>query len=154
MKALYKTGLLVMSAVIAILIIGATHNSTATDDAEDVEREFMAHVAAARAGDVDGYLKRHHPQMTTFILGEGILKEYGSRDEQRAGAQAAIDSGLFDMIEARDIHIKTFGGDAAYLTFYLVMTSPDGATMTTRRSEMWVKEGGQWMEAHGHWSEM
>lgn len=138
MKALF--------AVLTFLLLGIvpTTNPTA-DDAEDVKREFIAHIEALRAGNIDGYLQRHHPQLSNFEGGGGVLREFASSEEQRAGVQALLDSGVSLDFQARDIHVKVFGEDAAILTVYIV--NEEG---TTRRSEMWVKEGGQWMEAHGH----
>ncbi len=132
MKALF--------AVLSVLLLGffPTTNPTA-DDAEDVKREFLAHIEALRSGDIDGYVQRHHPQRSVFAAGGGILREFESRDEQRPSEAST------DAPDIRDIHVKVFGNDAAVLTVYTVN---DG--VTTRRTEVWVKEGGQWTEAHGH----
>ncbi len=138
MKALF--------AILTFLLLGIVPTSNPTaDDAEDVKREFIAHIEALRAGNIDGYLQRHHPQLSNFEGGGGILREFASSDEQRAESRALLDSGVSLDFQARDIHVKVFGDDAAVLTVYIV--NQDG---TTRRSEFWVKEGGQWMEAHGH----
>ncbi len=154
MKVFTRRGaLVILAGAVTIAVMGVAPSLNPTnDDVADVKREFYGHVEAAQAGDVDGYLRRHHPQMTRFDYGGGILKEFTSREEQRAEAVANIEGGLFSGLEVRDVHVKTFGGDTALMTFYLGITSPDGATTWTRRSELWVKENGQWMEAHGHWS--
>ncbi len=156
MNGFTRRGLLaIFAGTVSIAVLGvAPVLVSSIDDAADVKKEFYAHVAAAQAGDVDGYLQRHHPQLSRFDFGGGVLKEFASREEQRAEAAANIEGGLFSMIEVRDLHVKTFGGHSAVLAFYLGITSPGGPTVWTRRSETWVKENGQWMEAHGHWSDL
>lgn len=125
----------------------------AAQDISDLRAAVEEHYAAIAAGDMVAVAGHHAEHFTGFLFDNGLLWEYTSRDAQQAAFQAAADAGLKFEVQIRQFDGRIIGNTGlAY--FYLVGTlnQPDGPTLqgTWRVTEVWVREGNRWREAHHH----
>jgi ketosteroid isomerase-like protein len=126
-------------------------NVAVADDADDVKAAQLAVITALNEGDVEAYGKHLLPETTGFFAGGGLL----SAPWQGKKLQAEFDAGLkFDM-ELRHIDVKVYD-NTAILTGYEtgVIILSDGTTLKGPRriTTVWIKQAGQWKEAHIHLS--
>ncbi len=143
-------------SIVMVLAGGMTLTSLAlADDVDDVKAAIRKHFTAVNKGDVGAVTQDHMPSYRMFLNDGGLLKEFQSREEQRTTFQAMWDAGLKINWQIRHLDVKLHK-DTAIATFYVAgtMTLPGGATQqgTWRVTEVWVKERGQWKEAHHHGS--
>jgi len=138
--------LLFLAAVLGAssVIVVAQSQQDVTSVREAVER----HYAAINAGDGDTIRQQHLPEFTHFSLRGGLLRTFRSVDEQRPESQVPV---TFNQ------HIRHFAaqvyGNVAVATYYLVGSvkfGEESATGTWRVTEVWVRQGGEWKEAHHH----
>ena len=142
--------------IVMVLAIGMTLTSLAlADDVDDVKAAIRKHFSAVNKGDVGVATQDHMPSYSIFFNNGELLEEFQSREEQRTTFQAMRDAGLEINVQIRHLDVKLHK-DTAIATFYLAgkFTLPGGATQqgTWRITEVWVKERGQWKEAHQHGS--
>ena len=130
-------------------IVGSASPILAQDAAE-VRATIESHYAAIHAQDGESIRQQHLPDFSIFWRDGGLLGEAGTR-ETAARMGASLDFGT------ANVHMKHFNaqiyGDVAVATFYLVGTYARGDETINgqwRVSAVWVKEGGEWKEAHHH----
>ncbi len=74
-------------------------------------------------------------------------------EKQTKSFQSAYNAGQRINVQIRHLNVRVYG-NAAIVTGYVVgtVTKADGKTIQSRdqRSGMWIKQGGQWREAHRH----
>lgn len=109
------------------------------------------HYAAIRAGDRDAIFDQHLPQFTFFMADGGLLWMPQSVDQQRTESQARSPS----LTNRTWIHhcSAQVHGNTGIATFYLVGSVTIGDTTWTgtwRVTEVWVRQGNEWKEAHHH----
>ena len=123
------------------------------DDVDDVKVAVLGYSAAISAGDANSQTRYHMPEYTSFGPGGGLLEREYSLEEQRNRFQPAYDAGQRLNLQVRHLEVRVYG-NAAIVTSYVVGTirNTDGTTIQSRdqRSAMWIKQGGQWREAHRH----
>ena len=143
-----------MKALTTLLVIGMCLTTVAmADDADDVKAAVLGYFAAISTGDANSQTRYHMPEYSSFGPGGGLLESQHSLEEQRNRFQADRDAGQRLNLQVRHLDVRVYG-DAAIVTSYVVgtITTTDGTTIQSRdqRSGMWIKQGGQWKEAHRH----
>lgn len=107
------------------------------------------HYAAIRAGESEAAISHHLPEFTFFLSDGGLLWPFRSLDEQRAGLMAADFSAKTSI---RHCTAQVYG-NTGIATYYLVGSVTTGSKTETgswRVSEVWVRQGSEWKEAHHH----
>ena len=124
------------------------------DDADDVKAAVQRYITALNGGDANAYVQSRTPEYSVFA-GGGLIDRSHSLEEQRNGFQGRIDSGIRINRQLRHLEVKVFG-NAAIVTGYMMgtTTGPDGTVnrLSNQRTGVWIKQGGQWKEAHRHGS--
>ena len=143
-----------MKALTTLVVIGMFLTSVAmADDVDDVKEAVLGYFAAISAGDANSQSRYHMSEYTSFGPGGGLLSSEHSIEEQRSRFQADYDAGQRLNLQIRHLEVRVYA-NAAIVTAYVVgtITSTDGTTIQSRdqRSGMWIKQGGQWKEAHRH----
>ena len=138
-----------LTAILMILVGGVVLTTVASaDDKADVIAAQLAVIAALNAGDAEAFAKYMLPEKSGFFPGGGLLEGF---DKNRL--KARIDGGRKSNYRLRHLDVKVYG-NAAVLTGYLTgtVTQPDGSTEKGPRrfSAVWIKQRGQWKEAHVH----
>ncbi len=120
-------------------------------DAESLEATINAHWEAINANDGQTVIGHHMPRFTGFLLDEGTLWVLESEEDQ-AAIQEALGDSESDW-RARDFSVDIYG-DVAVAAFYVEgsATWPDGRVVEGPRrvTAVWIREGGEWKEAHHH----
>ncbi|MCH6575919.1 MAG: nuclear transport factor 2 family protein [Bacteroidetes bacterium] len=140
-----------MRQLIAILMVGSLVLTTAAkaDDVDDVKATQLAVVAALNAGDAEAYTKHLLPEATGFFTSDGLLTEPW-RGEL---LQSKFDAGLKIDIQLRHLQVKLCDNTAVVTGYETgVIIFPDGTTLKGPRriSTVWIKQAGQWKQAHIH----
>ena len=119
------------------------------DDAADVKAAVLAVDAAYTSGDVETIAKYMHPDHSRFAGDGGLVNPAAFSS---AGLQAFFDANKLN-IQSRHMDVKIYG-KTGVVTYYTVVvtTDPDGNTTqaTTRDTEIWIKQGGNWKRVHIH----
>ncbi|MDA2925337.1 nuclear transport factor 2 family protein [Acidobacteria bacterium AH-259-L09] len=143
-------------ATVIVLAVGMVLTTVAqADDMADVKAAVLEHYAAINAGDMDAAVQQHTPEFSGFLADGGLLWGFDSLEDQRKTFQAFSGAGFKTdwQVVRRHLDVEIYG-ETAIATFYLVgtITWPGGFTRqgTWRVSEVWIKQGGQWKEAHHH----
>ncbi len=141
-----------MKALTTLLVVGMfLMPAVLADDADDVRAEMERYLAALNAGDANGYIQHFMPE-TSAIVGSGLISYSNSLEEQK---NAFVASGLERNLQLRHLEVKVYG-NTAVVTGYVVgsTTNASGTTFQTRalRTGVMIKQGGQWKEAHQHFS--
>lgn len=109
------------------------------------------HYAAIRAGDFTAVTQQHLPEFTYFAGDGGLLWSFHSLEQQRAEFQATAPS-FSSKTYIRHCSAQVFG-NTGIATYYLVGAVTIGTSTSTgtwRVTEVWVKQGNEWKEAHHH----
>ncbi|MFQ5798316.1 MAG: nuclear transport factor 2 family protein [Bacteroidota bacterium] len=144
-----------MKRLVAIVFVGGMVLTTVAEggDVDDIKAATLEHFATLNAGDAADHVRHHLAVHSGFPPDGGLLDRSDSRKDQENSLQADFDAGLKTNLQLRHLEVKVYG-NTAVVTGYVVgtVTSADGTTqqVTTRRSAVLIKEGGQWMEAHVH----
>ncbi len=141
-----------MKALTTLLVVGMFATAVAVaDDADDVKAAVQRYIATLNAEDANAYVQSRVPEYSVFA-GGGLLDRSTSLEEQRNGFQGRIDSGIRISRQLRHLDVKVYG-NAAVVTGYMLGTTtwPDGTTqLSSQRTGVWIKQGGQWKEVHRH----
>lgn len=109
------------------------------------------HYAAIRAGDINTVLQQHTPHFTFFTSDGGLLWTLRSLDHQRTEF-GETDPTWTSKTYIRHCEAQVYG-ITGIATYYLVgSVTSNGITTngTWRVTEVWVKQGNEWKEAHHH----
>ena len=137
--------------VVALMLVcsgGAVAQSQ--QDAAAVCAVAERHYAAIRAGDTNLILQQHLPEFTFFTSDGGLLWTFRSIDQQRAEFQD--DPTFASKTYIRHCSAQVYG-NTGIATYYLVGSVTSGGKTTSgtwRVTEVWVKQGNEWKEAHHH----
>ncbi len=142
-----------MKALTTLLVVGMFLTTVAmADDVDDVKAAVEGYFAALNAGDANAYLQTRMPEYSAFA-GGGLLSRNHSLAEQKNGFQTSVDAGSKRNYQLRHLEVKVYG-NAAVVTGYNVGTRTlPGATaeqVREQRTEVWIKQGGQWKQVHRH----
>ena len=144
-----------MKATIGIVALALVCSSQAfaqsQQDAAAVCAVAERHYAAIRAGDRDTILQQHLPEFTFFTSDGRLLWTFRSIDQQRTEFQET-DPSFTSKTYIRHCTAQVYG-NTGIATYYLVgsVTSGGGTTSGTWRvTEVWVRQGNEWKEAHHH----
>ena len=118
--------------------------------AADVCAAAEEHYAAIRARDMNTIVQQHLPEFTFFTNDGGLLWTFDSLDQQHSGFES--DPTFSSQTFIRHCSAQVYG-DTGIATYYLtgaVTTAGVTRTGTSRVTEIWVKQQGEWKEAHHH----
>lgn len=120
-------------------------------DGQSVCAMAERHYAAVRAGDMDAVIKQHLPEFTFFVNDGGLLWTFRSLEQQRSEFKE-VTPDFKSQTYIRHCSARVYG-DTGIATYYLVgSVTAQGKTQTGtwRVTEVWVKQGNEWKEAHHH----
>jgi len=146
-----------MKALTTLLVVGMFLTTVAVaDDADDVKAAVERYFAALNSGDADAYAQHRVPEYSIFG-GGGLIERSNSIAQQRDDFQAQTDAGFKLNLRIQHLEVRVYG-NAAVVTGYLTgtNTAPDGTVNQQRQqsTRVWIKQGGQWKEAHRHSSQL
>jgi len=135
---------------LAVAVLIGSASPALAQTADEVRAAIERHYTAIHAADLDTVFDEHLPEMTWFAVQGQLLFESGAAEAaERMGATPEYGSG--------NVYMNHFSaqmyGNVAVATFYLVDTAlMDGKAIqrTSRVTAVWVKEAGEWKEAHHH----
>jgi len=114
-------------------------------DVASVRQAVERHYAAINARDENAIRQQHLPEFSHFSLRGGLLRSSG---EQSPDSQVPV---TFNQ-RIRHFAAQVYG-NVAVATYYLVGSvkfGEESLTGTWRVTEVWVRQGGEWKEAHHH----
>ncbi len=115
------------------------------DDVDDVKAAVQKYITALHTGDVNAYVQSRTPEYSAFG-GGGLVERYHSLEEQRSRFQSNINSGVQFNLQIRHLDVRVYD-NAAIVTGYTV-----AGNTANQRTSVWIKQGGQWKQAHRHTS--
>jgi len=133
------------------LVCSAQGFAQGQPDAAAVCAVAEKHYAAIRAGDSNTILQQHMPDHTYFPGDGALLWAFLSIQQQRTEFQEMAQS-FINKTYIRHCNAQVYGS-TGIATYYLVgSVAVDGRTTTGtwRVTEVWVKQGTEWKEAHHH----
>ena len=141
-------------ALLAVGLVSALHAQApaASHDADQVKATLVQMWAAIEAGDADRYATFVHQDFTQFGENDAYLAE---------GKAAEVRSIASYVQRARNVHTEmhnaqvTVRGTVAWITYYWTDEAMvDGKRVTSRgkSTRIFVKENGQWLCIHGHYT--
>ncbi len=135
-----------MKVLTTLFMIGMFATAVAmADDVDDVKAAVQKYLTALNTGDVNAYVQSRTPESSAFgAANGGLVQNFHSLEEQRNRFQGLVDSGFKFNVQIRHLEVKVHG-NAAIATGYSV----EGNT-TDQRTGVWIKQGGQWKQAHRH----
>jgi len=137
--------------IVLALVCSGQAFAQGQQDAAAVCAVAERHYAAIRAGDNNTVLQQHLPEMTWFQGEGGLLWSFRSLDEQRTGIQEAYPS-YTTTTNIRHCTAQVYG-NTGIATYYLTGSVTSGGNTTSgtwRVTEVWVRQGNDWKEAHHH----
>jgi len=142
-----------MKAWTTLFVIGMFATTVAmADDVDDVKAAVQSYYAALNSGNGAALAQLRIPEYS-FFGGGGLIDRSSSSAQQRDDFQALADAGRKLDLQLRHMEVRVYG-NAAVVTGYSTgtNTAPDGTVNQTRqqRTGVWIKQGGQWREAHRH----
>ena len=146
-----------MKALTTLLVVGIFLMPAAlADDADDVKAAVEKYFAALNSGNGAAMARYRIPEYSVFA-GGGLIDRSSSTAQQRDDFQALADAGRKLNLRIQHLDVRVYG-NAAIVTGYLmgIDTAPDGTVSQSRqqRTGVWIKQGGQWKEAHRHASRL
>ncbi len=142
-----------MKTVSFVIVLAAAVISAHAVQAQQegaVRAAIERHYAAIHAQDRPTIVGHHLPDFTLFLNDGRPLVEAGSI-EAAARMGANLDFGTLNVYMSH-FNAQIYG-DVAVATFYLVGTHAWGGETkngTWRVTAVWVRQGGEWKEAHHH----
>ncbi len=135
-----------MKALTTLFVVGMFLMPAAlADDVDDVKAAVQKYITALHTGDVNAYVQSRTPEYSAFG-GGGLVEKYHSLEEQRSRFQGMVDSGVEFNVQIQHLDVKVYG-NAAIVTGYSV-----SGNNADQRTSVWIKQGGQWKQAHRHTS--
>ncbi len=141
----------------ALFVIGMFATAVAmADDVADVKAAVQSYFAAINSGNAAAVVRYRIPEYSVFV-GGGLIDRSSSITQQRDDFQALADAGRKLNLRIQHLDVRVYG-NAAVVTGYMLgtNTAPDGTVNQQRqqRTGVWIKQGGQWKEAHRHSSQL
>lgn len=141
-----------MASVIALAVVSAGQAlAQGAQDAASVCAMAERHYAAIRAGDMNTVVEHHLSEFTFFMSDGGLLWAFRSLDQQQTEFQEMAPL-FISKTYIRHCSAQVYG-NTGIATYYLVGTvtiGPNTQTGTWRVTEVWVRQGNEWKEAHHH----
>jgi len=137
--------------VVSLFLIPLTAAQDANEE-EAVKQTLVAMWAAIERGDVDAYASHIHPDFTAFgefdvYLAKGKELEVASYADYLKRA-----SGVRTDMHQAEVTVK---GDVAWITYYWTDFGMSGGERFSSRGKstrIFVKEAGEWLCIHGHYT--
>lgn len=146
-----RIGILVFVVCLLLSAVGSFAEAPSSD-AEQVKSTLIAMWEAIEEGDAEAYAQYVHPDFTQFGESDVYLS-------QGKGLEVAS---IRDYVKrASDVHtemhqpIVTVKGDVAWIVYYWTDSGVVGGDRFTSRGKstrIFVKEDGQWLCIHGHYT--
>ena len=133
--------------LIALAIGVVSARAVQAQQKDEIRAAIERHYTAIHANDIPTILEHHLPDFTFFSPDGQPLMEF----EAVARMGASLDFGTINVYMS-NFDAQIFG-DVAVATFYLVGTHVRGGETKNgawRVTAVWVREGGEWKEAHHH----
>ncbi len=144
-----------MKKLTTLFVVGMFLTTVAmADDVDDVKAAVQSYFAALNAGDANAYLQTRMPEYSAFA-GGGLLSRDHSLAEQKNGFQTSVDAGSKRNYQLRHLEVKVYGNAAVVAGYNVGTRTLPGATaeqVREQRTEVWIKQGGQWKQVHRHQS--
>lgn len=137
-----STGLLAVAALCG--------SQASAQDAAEVCAMAERHYAAIRAGDVESVIQHHRPEFTFFVADGGLLWSFHTLEQQRAEMLAGVEFEFRTYIRHCSAQVYGNTGIATYYLVGSVAIGDKSEAGTWRVTEVWVKDGEEWKEAHHH----
>ena len=144
-----KTFITTLTVLIAAMFLTTP---AMADDVEDIKAQVLSLFAALRVQDANAYYGHHLEELTSFGPGGGLLGT-APLDQRRRGIRAAWDAGSRANVQPRHIEVQVYGNAAvvtAYVTGTRTTANGNSRPIAERSTQVWIKQGGQWKEAHFH----
>lgn len=141
-----------LASLVALTFVTASAAlAQGTQDAAAVCAMAERHYATIRVGDTDAILQHHLPEFTFFTNDGGLLWTFRSIDQQRTEFQERTPS-FSSKTYIRHCSAQVYGitGIATYYLVGSVTIGNETTTGTWRVTEVWVRQGNEWKEAHHH----
>ena len=141
-----------MLAGVAMLLVQPVAALAQSDEAA-VRQAVMRHYAAIGAGDLDAVIQHHTEHFTGFLPDNGLLVDLQSRPGQHEAWGPLTAAGFSWNVDLRHMQVVVRGNVAVamfYTTGTITWPGQPPQASTRRVSEVWVKDGGQWLELHHH----
>ncbi len=139
-----------LSLLVTLITLTAFTGTAMADDADDVRATIERHYAAIHAKDGEAVRSHHLKDFSIYPSDGGVLREPDSREvSERMGA--TVEFGTLN-VRMTNFNAQVYG-NVAVATFYLVGTRTQREKTrddTWRVSAVWVKDSGEWKEAHHH----
>ena len=154
----------ILRVVIVFFLLTLVAQWSFGDDVEDVREAYRQHITNSNTGNLEGFVEQHLPGHSAFGPGGALLSRYDSLEEEKRLVKASrAPSGRrgvrsFTNVQVRHLEVRIYEGQFAVVTGYLVGT--ETASAGTPRQEarrvtaVWLKQNGQWREAHDHMSQL
>lgn len=143
---------ILMSACCLLLSSAFGLAAEPVSDAEQVEATLIAMWRAIEQGDAEAYAQFVHPDFSQFGENDVYLAQ---------GKELEVDSIRSYLARATHVHtemhqpVVTVRGDVAWIVYYWSDSGIiDGKRFTSRgkSTRIFVKEDGQWLCIHGHYT--
>ena len=121
-------------------------------EVEAVKATLIAMWAAIEAGDVDKYATYVHPTFTQFGESDTYLASGKAEEVRGMTSYLKRASGVHTVMHQPDVTVR---GTVAWVTYYWTDESVVAGKRETSRGKstrIFVKEGGQWLCIHGHYT--
>lgn len=121
-------------------------------EVEAVKSTLIAMWAAIEAGDVDKYATYVHPTFTQFGETDTYLASGKAEEVRGMASYLKRASGVHTVMHQPDVTVR---GTVAWVTYYWTDESVVAGKRETSRGKstrIFVKEGGQWLCIHGHYT--
>ncbi len=139
-----------VSLVIALAAAVVSAHAVQAQQEGAVRAAIERHYASIHAQDIPTVMGHHLSDFTWFNADGRPLMEAGTA-EAAARMGANLDLGTVNVYMSH-FNAQNYG-DVAVATFYLVGTRARGGETkngTWRVTAVWVRQGGEWKEAHHH----
>jgi len=133
------------------VVFGSPVFAQGAQDAASVCAMAERHYATIRAGDMNAVVAQHLPEFTFFVADGGLLWSFRSLDQQRTEIPE-VSTNFVSKTYLRHCSAQVYG-NTGIATYYLVGSVSVGdrtETGTWRVTEVWVRQGNEWKEAHHH----
>ena len=136
--------------LLTIALLALVPSVATADDEDDVIAAVLDYILGWNDGNAATIARYMAEDATVFLQGLGLM----SPPFNQANLQNLFDNGLSANLSFTNLQVQVYGGDTAIFTAYEGgnITGPQGQVNEGpwRYSAVWIKEGGQWKQAHRH----
>ncbi|MBV1908767.1 MAG: nuclear transport factor 2 family protein [Kangiellaceae bacterium] len=140
------------ATVIAVLLISNALASEKTDQAQIIDN-IHSMWKAVESNNLKSYMKYIHPDYTLFGEGDAYLHRGKDKEAIDIGDYLGRVEGVRTFMHQPEVIVK---GDTAWITYYWSdagYLSGERFTSRGKSTRIFVKEKGQWLCIHSHFTE-